>query len=496
MRVNFNSLKFKISVLALVILAVILVANNGFLFFIFRGVLYREFDKDLNSKAQHINNTLGSYLHVLGSDERSFRFAVSRVVSQTGEHAHRNKIEKLEKLWVDQVYALGLNRDYLIFLSEKGEPLARSPNLTAGFPALSSKYLRAVSRRRQMFKNVRLGKENLRILILPAVYKGKNKGIILVAGSREHLAHVLRSSLMTTMLLAVFVLGAASFLSRLFARRVLRPIDNIVQTARHIHHGDLSVRIRAEDVDVEMKDLVESLNEMMSRLERSFKYVAEFSSHVSHELKTPLAIMRGESEVVLRDERPAEEYKKVIEANLEEIARMEKIINDLLLLTRLDYEPHVFTFEEIEVVEFFKEIEESGGVLAAQKDITVKADLSKAPPRLHGDKVHLRRLFFNLINNAVKFTPSGGRIRLSVKRRDAGVSIAVSDTGVGIPKENLSKIFGKFFHFEGMAEGVPGGTGLGLSLAQSIAKIHGGDIQVESVVGKGSVFTVRLPLSY
>lgn len=495
MNFSFNSLKFKISILALFLLAVILAVYGGFLFFTFRGTLYRELDTDLKTKAQNVNNAVVSYLNILGSDDRSFQFAVSRVVAQAGEHPHRNKIEKLEKLWTDQMFALGLNRDYVSFVNLDGHVIARSNNFTTDFFRLYPKKMPPAFKRHSVFKNVRFGKEELRVIIAPALYKDERKGVIIVGASREGVTHVLRATVVTQILLIIIILAIASSLSHIFAKRVLEPMEAISRTMRGINYKDLSVRIKTEDVDLEMKDLVDSLNEMMSRLERSFRYIAEFSSHVSHELKTPLAIMRGESEVALRGDYPAEECRKVIQDNLEEIIRMTKIIDDLLLLTRLDYDPQVFKFERFDLIEFFREIEESGKILAGEKNIAVRFDLPRPPLYMHGASVHLRRLFYNLINNALKFTPAGGRIGVSLERRDGYAFISVSDTGMGIPAENLPKIFDKFFHFETKGKNVPSGTGLGLSLAQSIAKVHGGNIQAKSIVGQGTTFTVRLPLS-
>src|SRR5258708_24272277 len=130
---KFNSLRFKISVLSLLVLAVILLIYSGFLFLTFRITLYQELDENLKAKAQKINNAIISYLDVLGSDDQSFRFAVTRVISQTGEHPHKNKIEKLENLWIGQINALGVSRDYVEFFNDKAESLARSANLNADF---------------------------------------------------------------------------------------------------------------------------------------------------------------------------------------------------------------------------------------------------------------------------------------------------------------------------------------------------------------------------
>lgn len=291
------------------------------------------------------------------------------------------------------------------------------------------------------------------------------------------------------------ILLLTSFVGRLLAVRILKPVENIAETASRITYKDLSARVKTEGLDDEMKHLASAFNEMISRLENSFKHTAEFSSHVAHELKTPLAIIRGESEIALRKDRDVEEYQRVIKVNLEETERMIKTIDDLLLLAKLDYRPEVFELEQFDFIPFFKEIYEQSKILAAQKDIAVTMSLPEEPVNIKADKLHLRRLFFNLIHNAIKFNFSGGKIDMALRPEDKKVVISISDTGVGIAEDDLPKVFDRFFQ----KETVPGDTepsnGLGLSIAQSIARIHHGHIKVESQPQKGSTFTTTLPLS-
>ncbi len=494
---NLNSLRFKISVLAMVILAAILIVYSGFLFLTFRHMVYQELDDTLRTKVQKVSNAVTSYLDVLGNDRKSFEFSLNRVVAQTGEHPHKNKIEKLERLWLGQMTPFGISTDYIEFLDPGGKVLAHSNNLESKFLPVSPKDIQRALSKRPVFRDILFNKEHLRLIIAPVVYQklGKNKNhVVVIATSRERLLLVLRERLVTKIVSIVIILLIASFLSQLFAKRILRPIDEIAKTARNINYKDLSIRIKSEHVDTEIKLLVESLNEMISRLEKSFQYIAEFSAHVSHELKTPLAILRGESELALRSKHSEEEYRKMIQNNLEEIARMTKIVEDLLLLTKLDYQPQVFKFEDFDLMEFFKEIEESSRILAEEKEIKVEMSAPKKHIFIHGDKVHLRRLFFNLINNAIKFTYPGGIVRIRAQSEGRSVRISFADTGIGISEENLPKIFDKFFHFNGTGVDVSAGNGLGLSIAQSIAKIHLGDISVKSRVGEGTTFIVKLPI--
>jgi len=272
-------------------------------------------------------------------------------------------------------------------------------------------------------------------------------------------------------------------------------VVRITETARKITYEDLRERVKTGHVDEEIKPLVEAFNDMISRLEKSFQYVSEFSSHAAHELKTPLAIIRGQTEVALRKERGIDEYKAVLNVNLEEAQKMIKMIEDLLLLTRLEYKTGVFHFEQIDLIAFLGEIYEQSKVLAAEKELLVSADMPGKPVMVKADKLHLRRLFYNLINNAVKFTPVKGKIDIAVKTVNNKVAVSVSDTGMGIAEEDLPKIFNKFFQKDMKIKSSNSGIGLGLNIVQSIAKIHNADIQVKSKPGKGTTFTVILPLA-
>jgi signal transduction histidine kinase len=215
---------------------------------------------------------------------------------------------------------------------------------------------------------------------------------------------------------------------------------------------------------------------------------------VSHELKTPLAIIKGESELALRRVKSPEEYRRVLNSNLEEIERMVKTVDDLLLMTRLDYQSNVLKFQELNLIDFINEMKDPIKILTEPKDIKVNYHLPSGMIEINADPAHLRRLIYNIVHNAVKFTPKNGNIDMTVKRSGSVATIAIKDSGPGIPPDVLPRIFDQFFHYDG-SPGMPkaSGTGLGLNIAQSIAKLHKGQISVESKVGRGAEFIIELP---
>lgn len=297
--------------------------------------------------------------------------------------------------------------------------------------------------------------------------------------------------MMVPSLAVIIVIGVIFFL---LTRRMLLSVKDIAGTARNISLINLSGRIDTASLEIEMEYLAKSINAMLDRLEQSFDYVKEFSSSIGHELKTPLAIIKGGSEIALRKERQSEDYRKVLSVNIEEANRMIRIVEDLVFLAKLDYNPDNIKKEVFDCIHFFDDIRERTEMLAAQKGINFTASIPEAHVSLEGNKLHLSRLLFNLIQNAIKFTSTGGKVDLNVYFDKKVIKIVISDTGSGISETDMPKIFQRFFHKETLGPENAGSLGLGLSIAKTIAKFHKGDIEVKSQLGKGTAFTVILPV--
>jgi heavy metal sensor kinase len=351
-----------------------------------------------------------------------------------------------------------------------------------------------ISLEEDIFKNIIINKKHFRQIQSAISLPDNRQLFVLIASSEEPILDLLRDRRRLFMVSIPIILLLTAFLGRFLTGRILRPVSSIVSTAKQISSQDLSKRLRLEGVDEEMKVLVDSLNDMIARLERSFKHIEEFSSHVAHELKTPLAILRGETEVALRQDQSASEYKAVLQENLEEIEKIIRIIEDLFLLAKLDYQPKFLKFQQFDFKEFLSVIFEQTRLLAEEHHVEISCDLPKEDIAFEGDALHLRRLFFNIINNAIKFTPADKRVLLTAQKEKNILKVSVADEGPGIPEEYLSKIFDKFFQVPSEEEGFKKGSGLGLNIAQSVAKAHQGKIEVQSQLGKGTVFTVFLPL--
>ncbi|MDA3897992.1 MAG: ATP-binding protein, partial [Desulfobacteraceae bacterium] len=403
-----------------------------------------------------------------------------------------------DDLWRSDMQALNLKSDYINILAVSSQPIIKSQiiksqNFDEEISALFRKEI-PLSLNHVLFKNISNSNHHLRVINMPFLYGHKNLLVIQIGTPLDHVIRILSQLLYFIGGGILFILALTSFLGSFFARRILKPVSNVTKIVDDISHKDLHLRIPEMVADVEMKHLISSCNAMIGRLEKSFEHVNEFSSHVAHELKTPLAIIRGEVELALSETRNVDEYQRVLNISLEEVDRLIKIIKDLLLLARLDYNPDVFGFEKISLNEFLKEIHEYSSILAEQKGLASNLEILESAYCIDGDKVHLRRLFLNLINNAVKFTPSGGKINITLTVKGAIAEIAVSDSGVGISTKDLKMIFDKFFRAQPYGHKAEPGSGLGLSIARSIARAHQGEITVQSQSGQGTTFTVSLPV--
>jgi signal transduction histidine kinase len=237
---------------------------------------------------------------------------------------------------------------------------------------------------------------------------------------------------------------------------------------------------------------------MISRLQSAFERQKQFTSDASHELRTPLAVMRGDIEITLRRERSAEEYRRTLTSNLEEIIRLSRLVEDLLMLARADAGRVELRMEEVDLNKLCQQMIEYITPLALQREQALIYQPEMPPDAavvIHADAQRIKQLLLNLLDNAIKYTDVNGAISLRLKTENNQAVITVSDTGRGIPPEDLPHIFERFFRRSGKtSDRSAPGSGLGLSIVKWIVDSHGGKIEAKSEVGKGTTFFVRLPL--
>ena len=278
------------------------------------------------------------------------------------------------------------------------------------------------------------------------------------------------------------------------AGRALAPVHRITSTARTISAKSLSQRVAVANPNDELGQLAETINGMIGRLEQAFDSMRQFTADASHELLTPLTAMRTEVEVALRAERPPEQYRRVLASVLEEVERMSKLADSLLLLSREDAKVVQTPKELIRLDALVQEV--AGHMEAVAGDSGIRMTVQEFPAMtVQGDPDGLRQVFFNLLDNAVKYTSQGGTVALRGLVEDNQIVIEVADTGIGIPPESLPRVFDRFYRVDKSRSRELGGTGLGLSISKALVERHQGRIEVRSAVGQGSTFRVVLPLA-
>ena len=336
-------------------------------------------------------------------------------------------------------------------------------------------------------------KQNVRLYATTFRVPFSNQLLVLVVGQlTTGVTGVLDTFRYVLVITAVGVIVLAGIGGLFLASRVLKPVEQITRTAQKIEESDLSQRIAVKNDD-ELGRLASTLNDMIARLEEAFNRQRQFTADASHELRTPLAIMQAEATLALSKERTEDEYKKSLETISQESTYMSSVIGKLLFLARSDAGKEQFNFEDVDLKDLITGLSTNVEALASDKGIKFTVDAQENLV-VSGDKVKLRQLFINILENAVRYTPADGNISVSLVRKDGGALAIISDTGIGIPPEHLPHIFERFYRVDKARSRVDGGVGLGMAIAKYIADSHKGKITVESEVGKGTIFTVTIPL--
>ncbi len=482
---HLRSLRFKLTLWYVFILGILLTSFSTFLYFTLSKSLRRDVDNKLKSLAELTASEASSPLSKFGFGNIDQALEASMNLKPVGK--------------------------FIQVLDESGNIGRKSDNLRNIQLPISLNALKNASKGLITFETNRtIGNTPLRIITLPVVENSHVTKIVQIASSLEGVEDALNKLFLILIISVPSTLILASLGGQFLAHKALKPVDDITQTARMITSQNLNQRINPPKVKDEISRLIETFNDMISRLDQSFRQMKQFSSDASHELKTPLTILKGEVEVMLRRERTSQEYQQTLKSNLEEVNRMSQIVEDLLTLSKADTGEIKLNKEYINLTEILNEVVAQMDRLAKSKNIYLSASNHHQDIHLFGDALRLRELFINLIENGVKYTEEGGSIHITLQKeyspsvsdqsdwtqeeKKEFVKIVVSDTGIGIAKEDQERIFGRFFRVDKARSREQGGSGLGLSICKWIVDAHQGEIEVDSELGKGSSFIVRLPL--
>jgi heavy metal sensor kinase len=287
------------------------------------------------------------------------------------------------------------------------------------------------------------------------------------------------------------VLALAGGLGYFLARKALDPIDRLRCLTEEITAERLDRRLPVGPAQDELDRLAATINAMIERLEGSFNEIRRFTADASHELRTPLTAIRTEAEVALLKPMDLKDYQHLLGSILEECDRLTHLTDQLLNLAREDSGVHAPP-QSVDLVGLVRGVSDTMHPVAEAKGVDFEAQ-TNGPVRISGDETRLRQVFYNLLDNAIKYTPAGGTVRLTVEAKNEDAIVVVADSGIGIPPEHLPRVFDRFYRADRARSRAEGGTGLGLSIARTIVNAHGGQIRLDSAPAHGTTCTVTFP---
>ena len=464
----FRNIRFKLTIWYIVILGIILTSFSTFLYLTLSRSLYRGIDVKIKSIAE-----------VIGS-------------SSTNPYSQYS-FSSIDRMMKDS-FGLKPVTKFIQVLDESGRIGKKSDNLQNLQLPISIRALRNASQGKITFETTNaLGKYPLRMVTVPVIHRRSLVNIVQVATSLEEVEEFLQTLWLILWITVPSALVIASLGGLFLANKALKPVDEITKTARRITSTSLNQRITLKRTNDEIGRLAETFNDMISRLGESFKQIRQFTADASHELRTPLTILKGETEVGLRKMRGPGEYRKILSSNLEEVNHMSQIVDNLLFLSKADMGKIHLERQRINLTKLVSEVHAQTKAMTITKGINFSVS-NAVNSEVIGDRLRLRELLLNLVDNAVKYTPEGGEMKITLERDDGRAKLRITDNGIGIALQVQPHIFDRFFRVDKARSREAGGSGLGLSICKWIVEAHGGEISVESEIGRGSTFTVILPL--
>ena len=452
-------------------LALILILFSVAVYVIFSGALHRRVDQELRA-------TIEISITSLNHDTQEGQSPQSAAQSTAAELSHP---QQAMMIFDDNGQLLATHRgeeDFPVQLPDR----ATIPDADV--------YLYTVSTQGDRSRNHRLGVR--RVTIPPA----NTPYIILASQPLKPVEDELESLREILYFAAPIVLLLAGFGGWFLARQGLAPVTAMARSAREIGAGSLDRQLPVVNARDELGQLATTFNDLLTRLNAAFEEQRRFMADASHELRNPLSVMSTAAGVTLKKEhRAEEEYREALQIVAEQTRRLSRIVNDMFMLARADAGQYPLRKRPLYLNDLLEEVARAGAVLATSRSASVK--LTNLPEAVfHGDEDLLRQMLFNLVDNAVKFTPSEGTVTLSLERNDNDYLVSVADSGPGIPAEERHHIFERFYRADRTRVRThDGGAGLGLAISRWIARAHNGDVELSDSGTTGTKFIVRLPMT-
>lgn len=464
----FSSIRLKIILFYLAVLLILLSALGAFLSLSLHKVVHNAIDSELRSRAEDLALLISSEV---GETETNFFKEVM------GE------------------YNSPKSKSYFQIRRLDGSTLEKSASLKNHQLPLPGKMIQTG------FQTILLNGSPARLINFHVsrepdiIYKGEPVDHLIIQCAKDINDQVeLLEKFNFILSLSIFsILVVSAFGGFFIAHKALIPVKEISKTIDRISESNLSERVTVENIPAELKDLAVSFNRTFNRLERSFNRQRQFAADASHELRTPLSVIMSQCEITLRRVRTAGDYQKALKAIDQAAALMSEIIRKLLAIARLGADKEVLKIETIKLDEIVRESVKLLTPVAEQRGIIIKNFFSD-PVSFPGDQALLVELFTNLIENAIKYNVLQGQITISANKELPWFVCEIKDTGIGIPEEDLERIFDRFYRIDKSRSKKIGGSGLGLSICNEIVKRHDGKIEIKSKLGFGTTVSVYFKL--
>jgi len=391
---------------------------------------------------------------------------------------------------VDESYSIEHSGDYLEVYLETGDLIYRSPFLEAHQSALwlPDKV------KRQTMKSRTIEGRAFRFVFTKLSGVNGHVYTVEMGVPADDVVEILSRFRFYLLMFAPLLLLAAASGGYWLSRRALSPVDALVRTAREVSGANLNSRLQKLDTGDELQRLSDTLNEMLDRIESAFLRITQFTADASHELRTPISLIRTEAELALRRSRGEAEYKESLRHILLESERTTALIEQLLSMARADSGRETLHLQPVDLRQTLRGVVDGWQQVATIRNLQFSARIDASDVFVTGDEVWLRRLADILLDNALKYTPSPGSVQLSLEKRGEAAVISVQDSGIGIAEHDQGRIFERFYRVDQSRSRSQGGAGLGLSIARWIVAQHQGSVAVESRPGQGAIFRVKLPV--
>jgi len=488
----YKSIRFKITIVYMAILALTLSVFSAALYHYVSVSLYENMDTLLRSKAEGIVHAINTYW-------ATEKIGTKRYGTGPDQYAKDEMIDfaTIAQKWVQERYKDPKLLDIIIQIYDPDGTVVASSRNTQGIAGISEDIFISALDGKSIFDTLAPSFPtkklvSFRVFITPAVQNERVEYVVEVASPLTSIQTTLDTMKVTLFILFPLTVLVTGVMGSLLATLSLRPVDSMIKTIHAITAENMKLSLALPGTRDEIEKLAETFNDMLARLDNAFTSQKRLFEDLSHDLKTPLTVMKGEFEVILKKTRSAEEYEAVLKSSLEEANKIIRLVDNLLMLASFESKKILPERRDLDLGVLVQGIATTIGKLALKKDIemrVVKAD----GITVKADEQQLKQLFFNLLDNAVKYTNPSGVITVRIARDGGLARIEMQDTGIGMTEEHLAHVFDRFYRAD--KSGTDQGFGLGLSIVKSVVDAHGGTITVKSRYSAGTTFIITLPIA-